>query len=127
MEWTELVKIFNDLPETSVGWHQHSNGGGWVEDSCSVDATSYIHEQSVVRNYSIVDNSTVRNYSTVDHSIVDHSTVDHWIVKRSPLMIFGLLFEANEVNSEMVKIGCKVLSIPDMRIRLKKENRKKST
>ncbi|MFH1497257.1 MAG: hypothetical protein ABII82_05460 [Verrucomicrobiota bacterium] len=39
MTWDELRQIHSWLPVSSEGWHQHNNGGGWVEDTAYVAAT----------------------------------------------------------------------------------------
>jgi len=36
------------LPETSDGWHQHSNGGGWVQDTALVEPSSYVGPNALV-------------------------------------------------------------------------------
>ena len=79
--WEEIRKLYPGLPSSRDGWHQHTNGGGWVHDNCDVsadtriDAQSYVADGSRVLNGSRVDGSSVLNGSRVDGSRVDGSSV----------------------------------------------------
>ena len=42
MNWQEIRKIHRWLPELSGGWHEHKNGGGWVQDTAHADEAAYI-------------------------------------------------------------------------------------
>jgi hypothetical protein len=50
MTWEQIRKLHPDLPESSEGWHQHSNGGGWVHESAVIENDSiFIGERVVFR------------------------------------------------------------------------------
>lgn len=50
MTWDEIRKLHPDLPESSEGWHQHPNGGGWVNKNAVIhNDRIYIGERAVIR------------------------------------------------------------------------------
>ena len=46
MTLSELQFTFPDA--TLETWHQHSNGGGWVENTATVDDTAFVGPDAVV-------------------------------------------------------------------------------
>ncbi len=48
MDWNELRKRHPYLPETSDGYHQHANGGGWVIDTVTVSDDTMVGERALV-------------------------------------------------------------------------------
>lgn len=49
LTWEEARRKGNRfLPISSEGYHQHSNGGGWVKDTASVDKSSYVAPGALV-------------------------------------------------------------------------------
>ena len=48
LTWAELRKRYPILPESSVGWQQHPNGGGWVHEDARVAERVYVGEHAVV-------------------------------------------------------------------------------
>jgi hypothetical protein len=46
MTLEQLQRIFPDA--TSDTWHQHPNGGGWVQNTAKVAETAYIGEYAIV-------------------------------------------------------------------------------
>jgi len=121
MTWDELRKHENFLPATSAGWHQHPNGGGWVQDNCSVSNDSFIDENSTVRSSSTVIDSTVRGSSVTDSSVRGGSIVTNSTVRgstvtagaritgdhpRSPLWIQGTRYSIGYISPGVVASGC---------------------
>lgn len=49
MKLKELQKIFPSA--TAETWHQHPNGGGWVENTARVEETAYVGERAQVFGY----------------------------------------------------------------------------
>ena len=46
MTLQDLQKLFPDATEST--WHQHPNGGGWVENTASVEFSAYVGPWAVV-------------------------------------------------------------------------------
>ena len=46
MTLQDLQKLFPEASEST--WHQHPNGGGWVENTARVDASAYVGPDAVV-------------------------------------------------------------------------------
>ena len=93
-------------------WHQHANGGGWVQNNCTVDATSKIGAKAIVSNGSRVDGSRVDGSSVLNGSSVDGSSVlngsrvdgSSWI--KSPLRIYGTRHIVGHYSIGHLAIGC---------------------
>ena len=54
LTWDELRAIHPSIPESSAGYSQHLNGGGWVADSARVHVTAWIPPSSVVGEHCVV-------------------------------------------------------------------------
>jgi len=48
VNWKHMRSVYPWLPETSDGWHQHSNGGGWVQDTALVEPSAYVGPNALV-------------------------------------------------------------------------------
>jgi len=48
MNWNDFRKLHPYLPKASDGYHQHENGGGWVQD------TAHVHPHAMVGNKALV-------------------------------------------------------------------------
>ena len=46
MTLEKLKSIFPNA--TAKTWHQHLNGGGWVQDTAKVDASAYVNVDCLV-------------------------------------------------------------------------------
>jgi len=53
------TEVVNSTPGS--GWHQHSNGGGWVQDTTTIDSTAYVGPNARVQ-----DTAQVRNYARIE-------------------------------------------------------------
>lgn len=59
MTLNELKERFPNA--TDATWHQHANGGGWVQNTASVDETAFVGpDASVSGNASVCDNADIR-------------------------------------------------------------------
>ena len=120
MTWNELREKWPDIPETSAGWHQHTNGG-WVSDDCTVDSASHISD-SIVEACSVVTGSRVEACSVITGSTVVGSTVEadslvtisqvagsahiRGLHTRSPLWIQGTRYSIGYHSPGMIASGC---------------------
>ena len=52
--WDELRKVHPWLPSSSEGWHQHDNGGGWVQDTASVSGEAQVYGEARVCDKALV-------------------------------------------------------------------------
>ena len=74
------------------GWHQHSNGGGWVKNTATVDATAYVGPNAVV-----YDTAKVLNYARVEDyaqvltsaQVRDNAIVSGHAVIKDSAQIYG--------------------------------------
>jgi hypothetical protein len=46
MTLEQLQEIFPDA--TAETWHQHPNGGGWVQNTATVDESAYVGKNALV-------------------------------------------------------------------------------
>lgn len=58
-------------------WHQHSNGGGWVQNSAHVDATAYIgpealvlHGAQVLGKARVLDQACIKGAAIIEDKVV---------------------------------------------------------
>ena len=54
MTWDELRAIHPSIPESSAGYSQHANGGGWVADSAIVAPSAYVSPKAFVGEHCVV-------------------------------------------------------------------------
>ena len=90
MNWSELRKHHPGLPESSDGYHQHANGGGWVADSASVDTTAYIGDEA-----SVCDEARVFGKARVCD-----------VVTQTPLYIQGTCYWIGYAGGNLIASGC---------------------
>ena len=51
------------------GWHQHSNGAGWVQDTATVDSTAYVGPNArVMGTAQVRNNARIEDYAVVQDS-----------------------------------------------------------
>lgn len=79
----ELKKIFPDAtPET---WHQHPNGGGWVQNTATAAESAFVGPNARVSGYAqVFGNARVS----------------------SPIQIQGSMNFINEASATLIQIGC---------------------
>jgi|GEM_PF-4367056 len=59
-ELTDFILTFAQRNATLEAWHQHPNGGGWVENTASVEPTAFVGEDAqVYGNAWVYDNAQV--------------------------------------------------------------------
>ncbi len=62
---------------TATTWHQHSNGGCWVENTASIDSLTHCDDTVIVAGHAVVVTSDlrvqawIRDYAQVTSSIMD--------------------------------------------------------
>lgn len=50
-----LEKLQEIFPDATVDtWHQHTNGGGWVQNTAEVAETAYVGEDALVFGNAVV-------------------------------------------------------------------------
>ncbi len=90
MNLTELQQIHPDAtPET---WHQHPNGGGWVQNTATVAETAYVGPDAHVYG-------NARVYGSA------HVYGGEW--EASPLYVQGSWYAATNCAPGEIQIGCK--------------------
>ena len=113
MTLEELQGLFPDA--TSETWHQHSNGGGWVENTARVDESAYVGEDARVHGSAQVHgNAQVRGSARVCGNAQVHGNAlvygsaqvcgDIWII--NPLHIHGTRHTVTTCKYGFLQIGC---------------------
>ena len=101
-------------------WHRHSNGGGWVQNTASVDETAYVSEFACVSGSAHVSGSArVGGYACVSGSarvegsawVSGDSRVIDNVWKFSPLYIQGSRHYVTTCSYSGLQIGCKCYEI----------------
>jgi len=95
MTLDELQKRFPDA--TAETWHQHPNGGGWVENTAIVDATAYVGTGAT-----ICGDATIGG----DAMIGGDARVTRGEWTASPLYIQGTRHSLNMDGDGLLRIGC---------------------
>lgn len=102
--------IFEQLQEKigqqdKTDWHQHSNGGGWVHKSATVDASAYIGENAIVLSG---EDTCALPYTCALPSpqVSGNAWVsgDAWV--KSPLFIVGSRHSLTNARHGYIQIGC---------------------
>ena len=89
MNIEELRKFVPNATKTT--WHQHTNGGGWVENSAVVAATAHVA-------------STAQVYDTAQVYGDARVCGDAW--DSSPLYIVGTRHTVGAASRTLLRIGC---------------------
>ena len=119
---------------TKKTWHQHPNGGGWVENTAVVASTAFIDSNAqvfgnakVYGNAQVFGNAKVYGNAQVfgNAKVFGHATVfgnakvygNAWVYRDaweiSPIQIQGSKHFLNEATEGQVKICCRVLPLAD--------------
>ena len=120
MDWNELRKRHPYLPETSDGYHQHANGGGWVIDTVTVSDDTMVGERALVLGGTIrggtigggtIWGGTIRGGTiwggTIWGGTIRGGTIDH-----TPLLIFGTQYWIGYAGDNLVASGCITKPLP---------------
>ena len=102
MKWEEFRVIHPHLPESSDGFHQHANGGGWVKDTAEVEGDAYVDERSLVYgNARVYGDAQVSGNARVSGGDITGGTID-----RTPLLIFGSQYWIGFSRPGHIASGC---------------------
>ena len=102
MTWQEIKKIHTWLPETSENWHQHENGGGWVENSTHVAFSARVYSKALVYGEALVCGEA-QVYG--EAQVCGKAQVYGEISKTPPQVIF-LPFCVCQCSKNEVAVGC---------------------
>ena len=95
-----IKQVLELFPEVNkVGWHQHSNGGGWVDNTAKVEETAYIGA-----NAQVYGDAQVSGYAKVSGDA--RVSGDAW--ENSPLYIQGTKHGITNCAYGEIAIGCQV-------------------
>ena len=89
MTWDEIKKLHPWLPESSEGWHQHANGGGWVRDAVKVPDAVVVGERALIYGGTIWG-----------------GTIEGGTITFSPLLIYGSRYFVGYAGDGLVASGC---------------------
>ena len=108
MTWTEIRVIHPFLPKSSDGWHQHLNGGGWVQDTATVAETAHVGERAIV-----YDNARVfyrarvyGNARVCGNAWINARVCGDVSIPITPLCIQGTKYPIAWVGGDLVRSGC---------------------
>ena len=93
-----------DLKETD--WHQHSNGGGWVDNQATVEATAFIGPDAFV--WALYGKPQVSDDAQVfgDAQVSGDARVSGDAWEKSPLFIIGTSYALTNCKRGYVRVGC---------------------
>jgi len=92
-----------------VDAHQHSNGGGWIQNTASAAASVFVGP-----NAQVYDSAQVYGSAAVYGSAV---VCGSGVVSQNPLHILGFEFPITACDNQ-VQIGCKTLQPESLRLNL---------
>jgi len=121
MNWDALRMIHLWLPESSDGWHQHPNGGGWVQDTATVANTVLVGEHALVYGEArVYGEALVCGKALVcGEARVSDEALVCGALSRSPLSVSGLLpWMINDAGSGLLGIGCECHRLSEWREQL---------
>ena len=76
-----------EAPSPRPGWHRHPYGGGWVQDTATVEPTAHVGPNAMVSGYAVVsDSAVVREDGLLrghhgGHSWTVFRTADGWLMR----------------------------------------------
>ena len=91
--------------------HQHPNGGGWVANTATVDASAFVGSYAqVYGNARVSGNAQVSGYARVSGNtrVSGNARVygDAWVL--NPLTIIGSAHSVSLVSYTQIAIGCEI-------------------
>jgi len=102
-------------------WHQHKNGGGWVQNTATVDKTAFIEDSAIVYgdarvygNAIVYGNARVYGNAIVygDAHVSGNARVgNNAKFEKSPLYIVGTKYSAYQFDNEKLGIGCEIHTV----------------
>ncbi len=98
MTWKELKKSLPDAKKAE--WHQHKNGGGWVQNTAAVDDSAYVGPRAIISG---------------DARVYGSAWVSRGRYLSSPLYIQGSSYPVTHNGGEWVYIGCELHTISEWR------------
>ena len=127
MTLIELKTII--LNASADTWHQHENGGGWVENTAHVDETVYVGPNALVcGNARVGDHARVGGYAMVggyarvigyaqvgDNAWVgDNARVCGGLINKR-LPVYECKYTSNPAKPGYLRIGCQVHTFDEWR------------
>ena len=114
MTWDEIKKLHPWLPESSEGWHQHANGGGWVRDAVKVPDAVVVGEHALIYGGTIRDGTiwggTIEGGTiwggTIKGGTIYGGTIKGGTITFSPLLIYGSRYFVGYAGDGLVASGC---------------------
>ena len=107
MTFEQLIEKLGTQNESE--WHQHANGGGWVQNTANVDASAYVGESAIVlQNARVSGNAQVSGNARVSGNawVSGNAQVYGNAWEKSPLFIIGSRFSATNCKRGHIQIGC---------------------
>ncbi|MFA7121241.1 MAG: hypothetical protein WC277_07150 [Bacilli bacterium] len=104
MTWDEIKKLHPWLPESSEGWHQHANGGGWVRDAVKVPDAVVVGERALIEGGAICGGTIWGG--TIRGGTIWGGTIRGGTITFSPLLIFGSRYFVGYAGDGLVASGC---------------------
>jgi len=99
MTWSEIRQLHPWLPESSEGWHQHANGGGWVRDGVDVPHNIVVGPKAVIGGGTILG-------GTIEGGTIEGGTIEGGTITFSPLLIYGSRYFVGYAGDGLVASGC---------------------
>ena len=104
----QLRKIFPDA--TLETWHQHTNGGGWVQNTAHVDDTAWVSgDAQVFGDAQVYGDARVFGDAQVRGDARVYG--DAW--EQSPFFVKGTSWSVTSSTWDKLQIGCKSLTVKE--------------
>ena len=107
--WEEVREVHQWLPQSSDGWHQHSNGGGWIQNTATVHGAALVCGSALVYGSAqVYDTARVYGSAQVyDTARVCGSTLVYGSaqVAKTPINVTGLRYDVL-ICDKLLTIGC---------------------
>ncbi len=114
MTLEELQQIFPDA--TAETWHQHKNGGGWVQNTAHVDASAFVDVRAQVSGAARVYGAAqvygdARVYGAAQVYGDAQVSGDAWV--ETPLHINSAPYSISVCAHGTIAIGCQVKTVAE--------------
>ena len=105
----KLVKLQSLFPDATLEtWHTHPKGGGWVQNTASVDPSAYVGPDAIVSGDAQVSGSVYDNAVVSDHAKVGEAARvrgEAWVFGHAQVFKYAIVYGDARVFGEAQVFG----------------------